>query len=237
MGSAVGNMNDIVYILKNGIDPEELRYSVRSVVKNFPYRKIWFYGGLPEGIRPDKMVRVEQTGETKWEKVAGTLRMVCENDEITEDFWLFNDDFFIMKKTEDFPVAVRGTLKDRVEGIAHKHGYLTKYGLQLKATEEILKENGFGTLDYTLHVPILVNRKIAIECLGAFPGCPMFRSLYGNYAEIGGIAMQDVKITAPEAAPTGEEQMLSTSDRSWKDGKVGEYIREQFKEPCKYERA
>ena len=36
--------SDIVYILKNGEISDEIIYSIRSVCKNFPYRKIWIYG-------------------------------------------------------------------------------------------------------------------------------------------------------------------------------------------------
>lgn len=37
-------MNDIVYFVKESESNEELRYSLRSL-KNFPRRKVWFYGG------------------------------------------------------------------------------------------------------------------------------------------------------------------------------------------------
>lgn len=35
---------DAVYILKNDIDPSELRYSLRSL-ENFPHGKVWFFKG------------------------------------------------------------------------------------------------------------------------------------------------------------------------------------------------
>ena len=61
--------HDIVYILKNNYTSDELTYSIRSVCKNFPYRKIWFYGGAPEGIMPDVFVEYQQSGNNKWENV------------------------------------------------------------------------------------------------------------------------------------------------------------------------
>lgn len=36
--------HDVVYVLKNNYTDEELRYSVRSVVQNFQYRKLVFEG-------------------------------------------------------------------------------------------------------------------------------------------------------------------------------------------------
>ena len=228
-------MYDVVYILKNDISSDEFRYSLRSVAKNFTYRKVWTFGGCPEDIKPDRKIIVEQEGANKWEKVANTLRMVCRNSGITEDFWLFNDDFFIMQKVEKLHPMIRGDLKDRVESLQDKYGYMTRYARRLRDTEKILMEAGCGTKDFTLHVPMLINRETLQECLDRFPGCPMFRSLYGNYAGIGGTVAEDVKITGLDTVPTGDEILLSTSDKSFRDGAVGEYIRQAFPDMCKYE--
>ena len=58
---------DIVYILKNDIASEELKYSIRSVCENFPYRRIIFVGGCPKDIVPDVYIPHVQKGKTKWE--------------------------------------------------------------------------------------------------------------------------------------------------------------------------
>lgn len=228
-------MHDIVYILKEKIETDEFRYSLRSVEKNFPFRYVWTFGGCPDDISPDKKALIDQVGKTKWEKVSYTLREVCKNDAVTDDFWLFNDDFFIMDKVQTLKPMLRGTLRDRCNGIQKKYGYLTKYGHQLLRTEKELQEHGFDTLDYTLHVPMLINKKKCTECLDTFPNSPMFRSLYGNFAHIGGIITDDVKMVALDQEPTGEEQLLSTSDASFQNGEVGRYIRSMFPNKSRYE--
>ena len=228
--------HDIVYILKNDYSSEELTYSLRSVCKNFPYREIWFYGGMPTGLKPDHMVQVMQAGANKWEKVNNTIKLICQNDEITEDFWLFNDDFFIMKKITKLEPMVGGTLWARAQGIAGKYGgHDSKYSLQLRDTARVLRDNGFDRLDYALHVPMLINRKKALKTLSLFRGCPMFRSLYGNHHSIGGTVSKDVKIQSEIEKPTGKEILLSTTDKSFSEGLVGTYIREAFPDKCKYE--
>ncbi len=229
--------HDVVYILKNNYSSEELRYSLRSVVENFPYRKIWFYGGKPDGIEPDEYVEYIQVGKTKWEKVNNTLRLICQNDEITEDFWLFNDDFFIMQKVTDLEPMYAGTLESRVKSIQSKrNGRPSQYSIQLKGAARILKAEGYDTLNYALHVPMLINREKALQTLEKFNNCPMFRSLYGNHHSIGGCQVRDVKINDLDKEPTGFEVLLSTKDSSFNDGAVGRYIREQFAHKCKYER-
>lgn len=228
--------SDIVYILKNGCNSEEIIYSIRSVCKNFPYRKIWIYGGKPENITPDCIVELTQTGSNKWEKVNNTLKAICKNDEITPDFWLFNDDFFVMKKVRKVDYMAGGTLWARAQRIGQKFGGRdSAYSAQLKDTARVLRDKGFDRLDYALHVPMLINRKKALETLGEFKGYPMFRSLYGNHHKVGGVLADDVKITSLTDMPTGEEAFISTDNNSFANGKVGEYIRSAFPEKCKYE--
>lgn len=228
--------HDIVYILKNDYKSEEIIYSIRSVCKNFPYRKIWIYGGKPEDITPDYMVEVAQHGNNKWERVGNTLKMICENNEITEDFWLFNDDFFVMKKVKKVEPMIDGTLWAKANRISKLYGGRdTKYSQQIKDTARVLRDNGYDRLNYALHVPMLINREKALLTIERFPYHPMFRSLYGNHHRIGGVIVDDVKITNTIDLPTGEETFLSTDDESFSSGRVGEYIRDAFPEKCKYE--
>lgn len=228
--------HDIVYILKNDYESDEIRYSLRSVCKNFPYNKVWFYGGCPEGIEPDELVELKQAGDNKWQKVNYTLKTVCSNPDITEKFWLFNDDFFVMKRIRQLPPMVGGSLYARIKEIRDSHGgHDSLYSEQLMTTAKILKSKGYDRLNYALHVPILIDREKGLQTLKEFNGYPMFRSLYGNQHKIGGIISDDVKIVSETERPTEKELLLSTCDTSFRKGFVGEYIRAAFPEKCKYE--
>ena len=228
---------DIVYILRNDIESDEVRYSLRSVEANFPVNKVWIYGGKPEGIEPDEMVEVVQVGSNKWQKVNNTLGLICSNDKITPDFWLFNDDFFVMQPVTDLDPMYAGTLEERVERIKQRwNGRASAYSRQLSNTARVLIEQGYDTVDYALHVPMLINRAKGLQTLKKFNGFPMFRSLYGNHHRIGGVRIKDVKIQSVDKQPTGREVLLSTNDQSFSNGKVGEYIRAAFPDRCKYEK-
>ena len=227
---------DIVYILQNDYKSDEIRYSIRSVCKNFPYRKIWFYGGKPQGIEADQVIEVSQQGANKWERVNNTLREICQNDEITEDFWLFNDDFFVMKKVKKVEPMLDGTLWAKANRVSKRYGGRdSKYSAQLKETARALRDKGYDRLNYALHVPMLINRQKGLETIKTFD-LPMFRSLYGNQHRIGGIVVDDVKIQSLVDIPKGDEVFLSTDDKSFSEGAVGEYIRKAFPERCKYEK-
>ena len=228
---------DIVYILKNNIDPEELRYSIRSVVKNFPYRKIWFYGGKPEGIEPDEGVYFEQIGSSKYEKAAYTWRKVFKNNQITEDFWLFNDDFFIMSKIDDVLPIVNGTLYHHIKRIEKRNGSRSPYTRKLGRTMEYLKDHGYDTLSYEVHIPMLINRKKALEVINMPNYSYAFRSMYGNFYTIAARLEPDVKIVKLDEEPDPDihNHYLSTSNDSFRDGVVGKFVRESFPEKTDYE--
>lgn len=225
-------MDDIVYFVKESPVNEELRYSLRSLV-NFPHRKVIFYGGCPDGLKPDVHIKVNQNLENKWLNVNKMLRLACKNKEITKDFWLFNDDFFIMEKIETPYNYYNGDLYKRIVTLEDKYNGITPYTQQLRDTCKELESMGCTTKNYAIHVPILINRKKAIELLN-MTKCPMFRCLYGNYAKIGGRFSRDVKIVSKDKLYK-RGIYLSTDDNSF-EGEVGKQIRQKFPVKCKYEK-
>lgn len=225
------NNKDVVYILKKDVQPDELRFSLRSVERNFPFNRVFFFCGRPEGINPDVYVPFEQLGATKWEKATSTYRKICESD-VSEDFWLFNDDFFIMERIDDLPYMYKGTLKERIDDLRERRGN-SSYCMNLEGARLELESLGFDSLDYALHIPMLINKQKALETLNTFKS-PMFRSLYGNYAEVGGIKADDVKIYNA-SLPVQGQTLISTADASFKYGRVGKIIRDRFTEPSRWE--
>lgn len=222
---------DIVYFVKDTESNEELRYSLRTL-KNFPHRKVWFYGGCPAGLKPDKWVHIVQDKENKWENVRMMLESACKNKEISSSFWLFNDDFFIMKKLYDPKTLYNGDLYKRIVQLEDKYERITTYSKQLREMCKELEAMGCPTRNYALHVPILIHKKKALEVLN-LSDCPMFRSLYANYCNLGGVLSSDCKITSIEKT-WKRGAYLSTDDDSFK-GAVGKQIRELFPDKCQYE--
>ena len=231
---------DVVYFLKQSPTNEELRYSLRSLEKNWQYNDVWFYGGCPSDIRPDHYVQLQQTASSKWQRVRNLVYEACKNDEITEDFWLFNDDFFILKKkSENMPPQYNKTLEKRIEKIEKRNGHADEYTNRLKHLVKTLKSDSKGTLDYAVHKPILINRKQMLEVLEKYPDEPMIRALYGNYWKIGGVSKHDMKIKILNYSKMDlvmrDWDFLSTSDSSFQNGNVGRYIRDKFSVKSRFE--
>ena len=226
------NKYDIVYFVKESAKNEELRYSLRSLV-NFPYNRVWFYGYRPHFLKPDKYVNVSQQEENKWKNVGKMLKMVVENSHITDNFWLFNDDFFIMEKTKEPPIYHNGDLYKRVVTLEDYYKRFTPYSRWLRECCKELENIGTTTKNFETHTPILINRLMAQE-LHNICGKYAFRSLYGNYCDLDSIDHRDVKIITNDAKYISGVY-LSTDDVSFRDGVVGEQIRARFKDKCKYE--
>ena len=231
----MGDDRDIVYILKNDIKSDELRYSLRSVCENFPYRKIVFVGGCPKDITPDLYIKHTQTGDSKWQRAVSSMRRAFIDDRISEDFFLFNDDFFILKPidTSNFINYTNGTMNKRIMEL-EKNNRHSSYSNNLKSTQYFLRTHGYDTMSFALHIPMLVNKYNAMEMMNTYPDMPMFRCLYGNIYNVPYIHHQDVKVFSNEKLPKFEDY-LSTSDESFQNGIVGEYIKDKFLNPCRYE--
>lgn len=236
---------DIVYFCKEADVNEELTYSIRSVEKNFPYRKLWIYGGCPKNIKVDNYVHVFQKGTTKWDKVRDMLKRVALNDDITEDFYLFNDDFFVIKPVEEMPVYYRCSLPDHILHIEVKHNdHIVPYTRQLRRVYKMLLALNKGFKSYELHMPFLYNRKKLLELVQTYPDLRATRSLYGNYYDIGGVKMGDVKVYGnkePIIDYNAEEintSFLSTDDKAWRKDRmnVASFIRKSFPDKSKYEK-
>lgn len=225
---------DVVYILKEGIESEELKYSLRSVDENFPHRKVWFVGGQPTSLMPDGRIRHKQTGMTKWERVRSSLLEIVKNKDISDEFFLFNDDFFVLsEQSENFINFSNGTIEKRCLDIRKRTGKISNYVQRLDRLRIRLMKQGYDSVSFAVHMPMLLDKQKVKETLDRFSE-PMFRSAYGNFHKIPYIYHEDVKIYDNESVPVFDDYCSTTED-SFKDGKVGVFIRERFKEPSRFE--
>ena len=225
-------MYDIVYFVKDSPKNEELRYSLRSL-KNFPHKKVWFYGGCPVGLKPDEHISVEQNQTNKWKNVGKMLKLACNNPNISDKFWLFNDDFFVMRKVNNPVVYHNGDLYKRVVTLEDFYGRMTPYSKWLRECCKELNNIGTTTKNYETHTPFLVDKIKAKEVHNIIEGYA-FRSLYGNYCEINSIDHKDVKISSYSISYK-DGDYVSTDDFAFLHGVVGKQIKEKFKDKCEYE--
>jgi len=226
---------DIVYFVKDEPTNEELRYSLRSVEKNFPHRNVWFYGGCPDDLQPDRWAHIKQNARSKWGNTSGLLRNACVNEDISENFVLFNDDFFVMKPISSLPYYSDGSLEDRIKELWTRNPSGSVYTTRMQLTKKMLVREQLSTENYAMHMPMIINRREMQETFKKFPDGEMWRSLYGNHHHKPVEYMRDCKIYGRDEEPPADTLFLSTTDASFLYGKVGEYIREQFQTPSRFE--
>lgn len=227
---------DLVYICRPG-ENEELRYSLRSVAENLPHDRVWVFGAGPSWLSDlVEVITLPQDDVKYWNAMRNT-RAAVRHPDVSESFILMNDDLFVMDPHADgIPTQHWGELTAQVA----RHAAIgAGYYLQgMKNTLKLLVERGYtAPLSYELHTPMVMTKAgaRAVDDIVHSKRTPLHnRTLYGNLFGIGGELANDVKVYDLESAPA--TSLLSTTDDSFRAGKIGSRIREQFPEPCNYER-
>jgi hypothetical protein len=179
---------DLVYICGPG-DNEELRYSIRSAVKNLKFDNLWVVGGKPDWYVGNYLEVIQN--KSKYANARNNLRAICNSSKISDSFILMNDDFYIMNKVDNVPYMHGGLLADKIKKYENLTGN-TRYVLMLKRTLlSLSRRKNKDVLDYELHVPMVMEK----EKLLAIVELPdLWRSRYGNTFDVGGIEIDDVKV-------------------------------------------
>lgn len=236
-------MTDVVYIVKPNDDNEELRYSLRSLSKNLNHDKVYFAGHKPAWVQ--NVIHIP-TIQVLGEKHPNSLRnqmAAYTHPDISDTFYLFNDDHFVMKRHEEMPILNWGPLDHALTKLRHTLG--PSFAFSMETTQQILLDMGLSTTNYQLHVPCVIPKAQLVDVFANFPspapnGAWLHQvTLAGNIYQWGGESRErDVKVHELYVLPQGIERadFLSTSDKSFEYGLIGQYIRARFPEKCEYER-
>lgn len=230
---------DVAYICGPSAANEQLRYSLRSL-GNLAHGDVWIAGRAPTWIRNARYLPVKQTA-MKHVNTWNALKLLSQKG--PAEFYLFNDDFYILSRMDHIPVYHRGSFDE----VTRAHSGLRKLRWWLQKAErtrELLVTLGHDPADllsYELHMPMpIVRTDLAqaiadLERRGKYPGHGyMKRSYVGNYVKLGGRQRYDCKVHSSSEGIT-DRDFLSTSDVSWR-GVAGMKVRQRFAEPSRYER-
>jgi hypothetical protein len=180
---------DAVYISRSG-DNEELRYSIRSIVTNLKHDNIWVVGQKPSWYTgnfisvPDKRLKYLNAREN--------LKAIINDNRISEDFILMNDDFYVMKPVDTVEYFYSGSLESKALELESVSAH-SAYTRMLYSTLDRLDQQGIkGSLSYELHVPFIMNKQKLQPIIKQ--KTTLWRSMYGNTYNVGGKQMDDVKV-------------------------------------------
>lgn len=248
---------DIVILVRPGDSNPELRFCLRSL-RNIEFDRLFISGYRPNWVRSEETVLIPNNlPRSKNNEVRNILNAINCNF-LSENFILFNDDFYVMKKTKMTHNYNRGSIQGVADMYHGVFGFDTKYVRIMRATNEVIKDWGvMEPKSFELHLPLLVNKTIAREMLKRLAKDKIniingnnglnyhFRSLYGNYAEhFYGIKSEfhkDVKLYRPSSRENayGIDQDLnfnffSTQDNSFHfaEDKLKKFVRaSQYEKP------
>lgn len=232
---------DIVYPLKNCDICEELIYSLRSL-ENVPHDKVFIVGGCPKCVNKEKVAHIPVLqGSNRYQNTTLSLIAACDDSRISDDFILFNDDFFVLEKIEN-PVQElnlnMGSLYAQAERLIKKNN--TYYGESLFKTAEFLsKKCGIKEpLSYELHTPFIFNKAKLKEifCLDEFLENAALsvgkRSIYGNLFCKNSKQISDVKVLN-KSREIYTDKFLSCSDKGF--ALIKDFLAKKFKTKSIYE--
>lgn len=225
---------DIVYPVGVNADNDELRYSLRSVVRNAAHSRVWIVGYVPPWVSDEVgTIPWEQT-EDRWENTSRMLQFACENDEVSDPFQYWNDDFFALTKHPRMDYD-RGSLRVQLEANRKAATYRTAAYQTLEVLEGIGLDD---PLSFELHIPLVVRKHVMLTAMEFLRAAgvtqALKRTVYGALAGEPTTTRYDVKVgvgAVPELT-----DWVSTTDAGFRVGPVGEMLREKFKRPSRYER-
>jgi hypothetical protein len=216
---------DVVYVCRPGPN-EELRYSLRSL-RHLPHDKVVIAGAWPDWVRGVESVPVERA-RSKYAQTTDNLLAALRH--VGPRFYLFNDDFFVMKPTAHVPVMYRGPLREVSMAVG------PDYGRRMREVADWLEGCGYGTGCYEVHAPMPLMRdalEVTLNLAVPAPGRHMHkRSIYANVV---GLRSESVWV---EDFKTGDAEpwpYLSTNEAVFNRKPVGDLIRKTFPDPSPYE--
>jgi hypothetical protein len=231
---------DVVYICRPG-ENEELRYSIRSVVKNLKHDNIWVVGSKPSWYTGNF---IEVGGNfNKVKSAKNNLKTICYSPDISNEFILMNDDFFVMERIEEFDKNYyQGTLLEKAEYYDQisPNSIYTRF---LWETYEFLKKRGYSNpLNFEQHVPIRMHKNGLLNSVKQKPFYTLHRSIFGNIYNVYPLENMDrdvkVYVTEPEKSfdfRKNTNRFLSSEDQSF-PMLLDETLSEHFPDASPYEK-
>ncbi len=199
---------DVVYFCRAGSN-DELRFSLRSL-ENVPHGEVWVFGARPRWYR-GRFVRIPQVGK-KHENVRQAMRRAAAHPDVSEQFILMNDDFYIVKPVAKVPQMNLGPIDAVVDRYTAQVGR-SRYVVGMERTARKLRERGVEVpLSYEVHAPMLATKTALGEAL-QIGGNP--RSIMGNLHGPKGRTVADVKVyKVDQALPAGP--FISSEDNTFR---------------------
>jgi hypothetical protein len=224
---------DVVYPLRRGNFNDELRYSLRSL-SNVPHARVILSGYIPNWVTGVTAIEQDPQG-SNWARARANIERALQ--EASDPFYLFNDDFYVMRPVSHIPVYHAGPLEEVIARYK-KNRHTGAYWRGMSATYLLLQEWGISNpLGYELHLPLLMHHAPLKEALIRGHGIEALalRTAYGNLASAGGIEREDCKVLARAGVLEYQSMPYLSSNDDLAYSPLGKHLAATFPEVSPYE--
>lgn len=202
-------------------DTDELKYSVRSAIKNLSLERIIIVGDKPNWLQESEQAIYvpfvpNRTPEWTRSYVAWQyLDKLMTTGLIKEDFLYFNDDFFILQPIEEWIDYQRDLVDYNTKVKAHNHVYHIR---DMRALKLLRMEEEHH---YNLHIPIKLNPANLIIALTYWRQSAWkdfeFRTFYGCQYLKDAPYMMDVKYNPNNLFYSSGDDVWKVSGQQYRD--------------------
>lgn len=225
---------------------EELRYSIRSIVKNFKdLRNIVIVGTLPNWIQNVKHIPFSDDYSSKDINIIRKLLAVCDDAEVSDNFVNISDDQLII-----YPIGTSllkaYTINSDIRRIPSSK-FKNEYARRITSTLETLKKEGLPINLYEGHIPYLLNKIKYKQILSKYDfakgnGLCGNTLYFNNFLNIGEQPVENVRAFIKLNCPTS--QLIAKSRGKLFFGyqkralskTLKEYLKNKFPEKTIYEK-
>lgn len=201
---------DLLYILGSGSrwDDNEIRFSLRSAVENFPFNDVVVVGERPPWMQGVAHIPHPDNHRSPAKNTMEKLEVALQSVDLGKHFVLMNDDFFFLKPHDRCPLVHKGPMMDYVT--AHTR---TWHGMVTRATAKRCLRVTENPLMYDCHHPMMMVRELARDLMRQRKGrAVLFNSWYANTFCSGGERVRDFKMRRKWVVPAAETRFLSVDD-------------------------
>jgi hypothetical protein len=229
-------LTDVVYPVRDGDANDELRWSLRCLEANYPHGQVWVVGYKPNWLINVQFIKGNLSRHAGANVYHNVLKAAQCRD-ISSEFVVMNDDFFITKPLDEIPILYRSTLREHLRLPSLMRSQSTPWTRSIRTTLIALQALGYiDPISYELHVPMHANREAMADTLSRFTHItpdapPQWRSLYGNINAIGGEVGGDCKVYGAQKV---RSPFHSTTDGSFRHYRS--FFLQHYPKPSRYEK-
>lgn len=237
---------DVVYPVKLTADNNsELRWSLRTVAAHLPHRRVWVVGERPSWV--DDVSHIpDGTDGSKYRSTTRRLIAAAEHPDVSDPFWYFNDDHFLLQDHPDGIVPYhRGPMADRLRDV-RRHTPNAPWSQGLSRTLSLLRTVWAveSPLSFETHTPLRIHKESFLRAV-TDPRTEAIRvlhkrSLHGNtepaLTDAAVLMEGDVKLDSPRSRLDPAWGLTSTTDVAWEKHPAAALIRRRYPHPSRYER-